>query len=426
MPVRVLKFGGTSVETPNHILAVARRILAYREAGDPIVVVVSAMGQATDELIRLARRVSRSPVRRELDMLLTAGERISMSLLAMSLESLGCPAISFTGSQSGIVTDTHHADARILSVRAFRIRQELEKGRVVIVAGFQGVSREKEITTLGRGGSDTTAVALAIHLGAGRSEIFTDVPGVLTADPRIVPGARKLERLGFEPMIVLSHLGGRVLFRRAVILARKFGLPVEVRTSLTPESGTMIAGAGTAPPRAGFEEESMETNRVMAVALESPVHWVRVELAAESGESVSTSSPESAGLARPTGHPFLPDTGSPLFLHYSRTFLPSGSHLVQFVIAPGEETEPVIETAPWGAGSVVTIERHAALVSLVGEGVLSDAEHLRRAGQSLIDAGVPVWASFSGTLSLSFIVPEEQGEAATRALHRDLIEGSAS
>jgi aspartate kinase len=410
MRVRVLKFGGTSVETPAHILSVARRILAARSEGNPIVVVVSAMGQTTDELIRLAHRVSRTPPRRELDMLLTAGERISMTLLAMCLESMGCPAISFTGSQSGIITDSRHADARIQSVRGTRIEEELQRGRVVIVAGFQGVSREKEVTTLGRGGSDTTAVALAIRLGSDRCEIFTDVPGVLSADPRLVPGARRIPEIGYDPMIVLSHLGGRVLFRRAVIMARKYGLAVEVKSALATEPGTLVAGRKFRNPddasRQSREEEPMESSRILAVALESPVHWVRVTRPAGPG---------------PDESPGLPSGSSPLFLIFQRSTLPGGACFVQFVAAPDSTLEPWLETSRWGAGAAVEVERHAALVSLVGEEVLSDAETLRRADDLLRKKGVPVWGSATGTLSLSLLVPEDRGEEACRVLHEELI-----
>jgi aspartate kinase len=418
MGVRVLKYGGTSVETPEHILAVARRVLAGRASGDPVVVVVSAMGQTTDELVRLAHRVSRTPSHRELDMLLTTGERVSMALLSMALQSLGCPAISFTGSQGGIVTDSRQGDARIRSVRAFRIRQELDRGRVVIVAGFQGVSPEKEVTTLGRGGSDTTAVALAIHLGAERCEIYTDVPGVLSADPRIVPGARFLPAIDYEPMIVLSHLGGRVLFRRAVILARKYRLPVEVLSSREDRPGTRIprepggtAPAATATPgpnEAGPspEEEPMESDRVLGVALESPVRWVRVTIPA--GRS---------GLPAD-----LPPEGTPLFLFFTRTSLPGGDTLVQFAAAEDSDLEGWLDPVCWGAGARLEIEPRAAVISLVGEGVLSCGDVLRRTESVLAAERIPTWGIHTGTLSVSILLAEAQAENATRLLHRALVE----
>jgi len=236
----IQKYGGTSVEGPDRILAVADRIAARRRAGDDVVVVVSAMGQTTDELLRLADQVSPTPSRRELDMLLTAGERISMALLSMALHDRDTPAISFTGSQSGILTDTRHGEAEIVDVRPIRIGPELERGRVVIVAGFQGVSAEKEITTLGRGGSDTTAIALAHYLGAGACEIYTDVPGVMTADPRVVPEARVLPDLDFDTMSAMAHLGAGVMHHRAVDRAREWGRPFRVRPAHDDAPGTGI------------------------------------------------------------------------------------------------------------------------------------------------------------------------------------------
>jgi aspartate kinase len=432
MGVRVLKYGGSSVETPEQILAVARQVLASRASGDGVVVVVSAMGQTTDELIRLAQRVSRTPSRRELDMLLTTGERVSMALLSMALQSLGCPAISFTGSQGGIVTDSRQGDARIQSVRAFRIREELARGRVVIVAGFQGVSPEKEVTTLGRGGSDTTAVALAIHLGAPRCEIFTDVPGVLSADPRIVPGARLLPEIDYEPMITLSHLGGRVLFRRAVILARKYRLPVEVLGSHLNRPGTRIprrahAAEGAAAP----QEEQMESDRILGVALESPVRWVRVTVPA--GRPLREATPPTDGdSAAPVPAPAspahgraphpLPSHGAPLFLFFARTLLPGGDSLVQFAVTDDSDTDGWLDAARWGAGASVEVEPRAAVISLVGEGVLASGEMLRRAESLLAAEGIPTWGLHTGTLSLSILLAAAQAEAATRLLHRELVE----
>src|SRR5689334_6573371 len=215
MPVVVQKYGGTSVADPERIRAVAARVAAARREGDQLAVVVSAMGQTTDELLRLAHQISARPSRRELDMLLTVGERVSMALLAMALHDLGVDAISFTGSQSGILTDGTHNAARIIDIRPERLRAALAAGHVVIVAGFQGVNpRTKEITTLGRGGSDTTAVALAAALGPAECEIYTDVPGVFTADPRVVKDARVIPSLSYAACSALAHLGGRVLHAR--------------------------------------------------------------------------------------------------------------------------------------------------------------------------------------------------------------------
>jgi len=226
MSVIVQKYGGSSVSTPEKILKVAARVLEARAAGHRVVVVVSAMGNTTNDLLELARRVSPSPERRELDMLLTVGERISMSLLSMAIQDLGASAVSFTGSQSGIITTDDHTNARILKVRPHRIEAALEAGKVVIVAGFQGVSERLEITSLGRGGSDTTAVALAAALGADYAEICSDVDGVYSADPRVVPSARRVEHLSYEEMQTLADSGAKVLNAEAVEWARRNGVEV--------------------------------------------------------------------------------------------------------------------------------------------------------------------------------------------------------
>jgi aspartate kinase len=236
----VQKFGGTSVADPGRIRSVAEHIVRTRREGKDVIVVVSAMGKTTDDLVRLARDVSTAPAARELDMLLTSGERISIALLCMAIIDQGEAAVSFTGSQAGIVTDADHGRAKILEVRADRIRAAVDDGCVAVVAGFQGVSTAAAITTLGRGGSDTTAVALAAELGAEACEIYTDVAGVFTADPRIVPEARRLPRLTYEEMLDLAATGGKVLALRAVEFARNHGVPVHVRSSFTWEPGTWV------------------------------------------------------------------------------------------------------------------------------------------------------------------------------------------
>ncbi len=240
MTLLVQKFGGTSVADPGRIRSVADHIVRTRRDGNEVVVVVSAMGKTTDDLVRLARDVSHAPAARELDMLLTSGERISIALLCMAIIDQGEAAVSFTGSQAGIVTDADHGQAKILEVRADRIRTAVDDGCVAVVAGFQGVSTGAAITTLGRGGSDTTAVALAAALGAEACEIYTDVSGVFTADPRMVPEARRLPRLTYEEMLDLAATGGKVLALRAVEFARNHGVPVHVRSSFTWEPGTWV------------------------------------------------------------------------------------------------------------------------------------------------------------------------------------------
>jgi aspartate kinase len=235
-----MKFGGSSVADAEKIKNVARRIAGAREAGDDVVAVVSARGKTTDGLVALAQEISERPDPREMDMLLSTGERISCALMAMALHDLGHHARSFTGSQAGIVTDASHTKAKIVEIRADRLRSALGEGHIVLVAGFQGVSVERDITTLGRGGSDTTAVALAAALGADVGEIYTDVTGVFTADPRIVPEARKLPLVSHEEMLEMSATGSKVLVLRSVEFARNYGVPLHVRSSFIDEEGTWI------------------------------------------------------------------------------------------------------------------------------------------------------------------------------------------
>jgi aspartate kinase len=240
MALVVQKYGGTSVGDAERIRAVADHVARTRDAGNEVVVVVSAMGKFTDDLVRLADDVSPTRPPRELDMLLTAGERISMALVCMALADRGVESASFTGSQAGIITDTDHTRAKILEIRPDRIREALDDGLVPVVAGFQGVSTDKDITTLGRGGSDVTAVALAAALKADVCEIYTDVTGVFSADPRVVPNARRIARVSFDEMMEISATGGRVLMLRSVELARRHSVPLHVRSSFTWEPGTWI------------------------------------------------------------------------------------------------------------------------------------------------------------------------------------------
>jgi aspartate kinase len=243
MGLVVQKYGGSSVSDAERIKRVAERIVATRKAGHDVCVVVSAMGDTTDELLELAQQVSPLPPGRELDMLLTAGERISMALLAMAIQSLGLEARSFTGSQAGVITDSVHGKARIIDVTPGRIRSALDDGAVAIVAGFQGVSQDsKDITTLGRGGSDTTAVALAAALGAETCEIYTDVDGVFSADPRLVPNARHLATVTYEEMLELAASGARILHLRCVEYARRYGVRLVVRSSFSNKPGTTVSG----------------------------------------------------------------------------------------------------------------------------------------------------------------------------------------
>ncbi|GAB4103891.1 MULTISPECIES: aspartate kinase [Micromonospora] len=259
MALVVQKYGGSSVANAERIKRVAERIVAARKAGDDVVVVVSAMGDTTDELLDLANQVSPLPPGRELDMLLTAGERISMALLAMAIHNLGYEARSFTGSQAGVITTSVHGRARIIDVTPGRLKGALDEGSVVIVAGFQGVSQDtKDVTTLGRGGSDTTAVALAAALHADVCEIYTDVDGIFTADPRIVPNARHIQHITYEETLELAACGAKVLHLRSVEYARRAGLPIHVRSSYSTNTGTMVTGS--------MEDLSVEQALITGVA----------------------------------------------------------------------------------------------------------------------------------------------------------------
>ncbi|WP_069147131.1 aspartate kinase [Rhodococcus erythropolis] len=244
MALVVQKYGGSSVATAERIRRVAERIVETKKAGNDVVVVVSAMGDTTDELLDLAQQVCPSPPAREMDMLLTSGERISNSLVAMAIHSLGAEARSFSGSQAGVITTGSHGNAKIIDVTPGRVRTALDEGSIVLVAGFQGVSQDsKDITTLGRGGSDTTAVALAAALDADVCEIYTDVDGVFSADPRIVPDAHRLETVSFEEMLELAACGAKVLMLRCVEYARRYNVPVHVRSSYTTKPGTIVSGS---------------------------------------------------------------------------------------------------------------------------------------------------------------------------------------
>ncbi|MFH1245819.1 MAG: aspartate kinase [Candidatus Omnitrophota bacterium] len=239
--VIVQKYGGTSVADPERICKVAERIIKYRRKGYSMVVVVSALGDTTDELLDLAHKINDTPAEREIDMLISTGEQISVALLAMAIHKLGYEAISFTGAQVGIITDSTHTKARIIKINTTRIKKELAQKKIVIVAGFQGMDISREITTLGRGGSDLTAVALAQALKAKHCEIYTDVEGIYTADPRIVPCARKLQSVSYEEMLEMASLGAQVLQTRCVELAKKFNIPLTVRSSFSNKGGTMIS-----------------------------------------------------------------------------------------------------------------------------------------------------------------------------------------
>ncbi len=270
MKITVQKFGGTSVADTERIRNVARRVSETRSKGDHVVVVISALGDTTDRLVSLAHKISENPREREMDMLLATGEQISVALLSMAMHSLGYEAISFTGAQVGIVTDSSHTKAKILDVKVGRILEELERGNIVIVAGFQGISIDDQITTLGRGGSDTTAVALAAALGADVCEIYTDVDGVFTADPRLMPEARKLERVSYDEMLEMAATGARVLQLRSVEFARNYGVVMHVRSSFSEEEGTWISESDERMEKAIISGVTHDTEEAKVTVFEVP------------------------------------------------------------------------------------------------------------------------------------------------------------
>jgi aspartate kinase len=379
------------------VRTVADHVARTRRQGTDVVVVVSAMGKTTDDLLRLAGDVSSVRPPRELDMLLTSGERVSMALLCMALAELGVEAVSFTGSQAGIITDATHLKAKIVEVRGDRLRDALAEGRVPVVAGFQGVSLDRDVTTLGRGGSDTTAVALAATLGAQACEIYTDVPGVFSADPRIVPQARRLPRVSFEEMLDIAASGGRVLALRSVEFARNHGVPLHVRSSFTWEPGTWVVE----------EDPSMEQAVVTAVTHDTSEAKITV-----------TGVPDQPGIAARLFRTLADravnvDTivqnvsqhgTTDISFTVPKTDLDAGLAVVQG-LAPGI-----------GAGEVLADDA-IAKVSLVGAGMRSHPGVSATMFETLAAAGINIEMISTSSIRLSCVVRAERVEEAVRLLH---------
>jgi aspartate kinase len=402
MGLVVQKFGGTSVGTPERILGVAQRVGAARAAGSDVVVVVSAMGHATDELIGLAGRVTadarlRHP--RELDMLLTAGERITMALTAMAIRDTGLEAISLTGSQAAIITDSTHTGARIEEIRTDRVRAELAAGRVVIVAGFQGVSRAREVTTLGRGGSDTTAVALAAALGADRCDIYTDVDGVYTADPRRVRGARILPVVDYRDMVELAASGAQVMHPRAVEIGARHGVPMRVLSSLRDGDGggTLIHGRSS-------DMEGL----------------VLTGLASESGQVKLTLRGLPPTMAAMTGiMAALADEGISvdMMTHADRQ---DGRRQMQLTIDEKDLArglELCRERTLAEGGESVDVQYGLSKVTLVGSGMTGMPGVYARSLQALLAAGIDVHALGTSSVSISFLVSSDREDQTLQTLH---------
>jgi aspartate kinase len=405
----VQKFGGTSVADPDRIRAVADHIVRTRRQGHDVVVVVSAMGKTTDDLLRLASEVSANPSGRELDMLLTSGERISMSLLCMAIADLGVQAESLTGSQAGIVTDTDHGRAKILEVRGDRVRDALAAQRVPVVAGFQGVSTARDVTTLGRGGSDTTAVALAAALGAGACEIYTDVSGVFTADPRVVPTAHRLGRVSFEEMLEMASSGGRVLALRSVEFARNHHVPLHVRSSFTWEPGTWITEEGrqTTSGATGSEETSMEQAIISAVTHDTSEAKVTI-----------TGVPDRPGIAARLFRA-LADRSINVDMIVQNVSV--GGHADISFTAPKADLPVSLEVTravaqELGAGEV-THDAAIARVSLIGAGMKTHPGVAATMFETLSDNGVNIEMISTSSIRISCVVRSDAVEQAVAALH---------
>jgi len=399
----VQKFGGTSVADPDRIKAVADHIVATREEGHEVVVVVSAMGKTTDDLVRLAAEVSTSPAAREMDMLLTAGERISIALLCMAIIDRGVPSMSFTGSQAGIVTDTTHTRAKILDVRSDRLRAALDAGNVAVVAGFQGVSTASDITTLGRGGSDTTAVALAAALGAEVCEIYTDVAGVFTADPRVVPHARMLPRVSYDEMLEMAATGGRVLALRSVEFARNYHVPVHVRSSFTWAPGTWVDEVGMEAGGRGMEQAIIS-------GVTHDVSEAKVTIAHV---------PDRPGVAARVFR-LLADEAVNVDMIVQNVST-EGHTDISFTV-PRDDLRRALKVMDAVIGEVGaaghTHDTGIGRVSLVGAGMKTNPGVAAKMFEVLAGEGVNIEMISTSTIRISCVVQEADVERAVRALHR--------
>ena len=400
MALVVQKYGGTSVADPDRIKAVADHVAFTRNHGNDVVVVVSAMGKSTDNLINLANEVSSVQPGREMDMLLTAGERISMSLLSIALAGIGIEAVSFTGSQVGIITDNVHTKAKIVEVKADRVREALAQGKVAVVAGFQGVSTDKEITTLGRGGSDTTAVALAAALSADVCEIYTDVTGVFTADPRIVPQARKLARLEFEEMLEMAGAGSKVLALRSVEFARNHNVPIHVRSSYTWEPGTWVTNNPSG-------EKNMEEPIISGVVQDATESKVTV-IAVPDRPGVSAALFENLANASINVDMIVQNTSK------------DGLADISFTVPKADmrTAEEIVERVAKEMGAQsVTHDTDIAKVSLVGAGMKTSPGIAARMFRVLADNGVNIHMISTSTIRVSVVISSSEMEKAVRALH---------
>ncbi len=396
-PLVVMKFGGSSVADADKVKKVADRVIAKKEAGNDVVVVVSAMGDTTDHLIALAKSVTDNPTDREMDMLLSSGEIISMAILSMAIQEKGSDAVSLTGPQAEIMTDSFHRRARIMDIKATRVKEEVSKGRIVIVAGFQGISSASEVTTLGRGGSDTTAVALAYALKADVCEILTDVPGVFTADPRIVPGARKLDEICYEEMLELASMGAKVLQSRSVELASKYGVVLKVGLSHVDAPGTLIKE----------EDQSMEQVLVRGIAhnldeVKFTVHRV----------------PDKPGVAAAI-FTKLAEKGINVDM-IIQNIGQKGFANLSFTVATGDiaKTASLADMIKNEVGAEsVTFDENIAKVSVVGIGMRSHTGVAEKVFRTLADREINIEMISTSEIKISIVISKDRADEAVRALH---------
>jgi len=404
MSIVVQKYGGSSVADVAKLKQVADRVMRTRRDGHDVVVVVSAMGDTTDDLLSLARQVSANPDRRELDMLLTVGERISMALLSIAIRELGGDAVSFTGSQSGIITNDRHADARIIEVRPIRVQDELSRGKIVVIAGYQGMSYRRDVTTLGRGGSDTTAVAMAAALGAEYCEICSDVDGVYTADPRVVPAARRIGTLSYEETQELAESGAKVLNAQAVEFAKEKGIAIYARATRGPLPGADPSADGTVvrkhPPRM--------PGTVVGVASEKDVLIVHA-------------APRQSAGASPT-----PDDLLGVLDHHhvaGKQLHVAGDRLTLVVSRENLHEEPRVRAAlATKFGDSVRIADTLAAISVVGAGINASFDKVRRGSAALERAGIAVNGIATSSFRITWMIERARVDEAVRLLHAEFIE----
>jgi aspartate kinase len=393
----VQKFGGSSVANAERIQCVAQRVVNYRKKGHDLVVVVSALGDTTDELIELAAKITHEPSEREMDMLLSTGEQISVALLAMAIHKLGFEAISFTGAQVGIITDTSHTRARIIKINADKIKAALRQGKIVIVAGFQGVTLNQDITTLGRGGSDLTAVALAKELKANECEIYTDVKGIYTTDPRIEPRARKIETITYDEMLEMASLGAQVMQARSIEVAKKFDVPIHVRSSFENAAGTLIIK----------EVKNMEDVVVSAITLNK-------------GESKITicDVPDHPGVAARIFNELATKDVSVDMIVQNVSHLRSTD--ISFTISKlqASKTLKITKKVAQGIGAGEVLEdADIARVSIVGVGMKSHPGVAAKMFEVLADKKINIEMISTSDISISCIIQKKFAERAVRALH---------